>query len=293
MGIIDKFDDTVRLNLRRFGLTALPLFFVTVALNAPLEVALLCSTSCSALALLGSHPARIRPTVGREMYGTAQYLLANFATFAENSTIKPCLLFAMQLDGLDAWRARFGREATRTLLQHAYDRINGALRNDDVVVHTSDHQFYALVVVNDLCDLAATLTIGNRLQKAIDPGFQIDGRSHYFSLSVGIADSRHYPQVTAKRLVRSANSALNRARYSGNGQMRLFSPDMDQNAKSKPRVTSPALRTALYDRKILAWFQPQICAKSGQILGFVALARWEQGDDGNPQAGTYHMSVLT
>ena len=60
-------------------------------------------------------------------------------------------------DGLDAWRARFGREATRTLLQHAYDRINGALRNDDVVVHTSDHQFYALVVVNDLCDLAATL----------------------------------------------------------------------------------------------------------------------------------------
>ena len=60
--------------------------------------------------------------------------------------------------------------------------------------------------------------------------------------------------------------------------MRLFSPDMDQNAKSKPRVTSPALRTALYDRKIRAWFQPQICAKSGQILGFEALARCEQGD---------------
>ena len=258
MGIIDKFDDTVRLNLRRFGLTALPLFSVTVALNAPLEVALLYGTSCSALALLGSRPAKIRPTVGRQMYRTAQYLLANFAPFAENSTIKPCLLFAMQLDGLNSWRARFGREATRTLLQHAYDRINGALRNDDVVVHTSDHQFYALVVVNDLCDLAATLVIGNRLQKAIDPGFQIDGRSHYFSLSVGIADSRHYPQVTAKRLVRSANSSLNRARYSGDGQMRLFSPDMDQNAKSKPRVTSPALRTALYDRKIRAWFQPQI-----------------------------------
>lgn len=108
MGIIDKFDDTVRLNLRRFGLTALPLFSVTVALNAPLEVALLCGTSCSALALLGSRPAKIRPTVGRQMYRTAQYLLANFTPFAETSTIKPCLLFAMQLDGLDAWRARLG-----------------------------------------------------------------------------------------------------------------------------------------------------------------------------------------
>ena len=102
MGIIDKFDDTVRLNLRRFGLTALPLFSVTVALNAPLEVALPCGTSCSALALLGSRPAKIRPTVGRQMYRTAHYLLVNFALFAENSTIKPCLLFAMQLDGLDA-----------------------------------------------------------------------------------------------------------------------------------------------------------------------------------------------
>ena len=111
---------------------------------------------------------------------------------------------------------------------------------------------HVLVVVDDLCDLAATLAIGNRLQKAIDPGFQIDGRSHYFSLSVGLTDSRHYPQVTAKRLVRSANSALNRARYSGDGQMRLFSPEMDQNAKSKPRVTSPPLRTALYARKIRA-----------------------------------------
>jgi GGDEF domain-containing protein len=250
MGIIDKFDDTVRLNLRRFGLTALPLFSVTVALNAPLEVALLCGTSCSALALLGSRPAKIRPTVGRQMYRTSQYLSANFAPCLENSTNKPCLLFAMQLDRLDTWRTRFGRNATRALLQHAYDRINGALRNDDVIIHTSDHQFYALVVVNDLCDLAATLDIGNRLQKAIDPGFQIDGRSHYFSLFVGIADSRHHPQVTAKRLIRSANSALTRARYSGDGQMRLFSPDMDQNAKSKPRVTSPALRTALYDRKI-------------------------------------------
>lgn len=277
MGIIDKFDNTDRLNLSRFGLTALPLFSVTVALNAPLEVALLCGTSCSALALLGSRPAKIRPTVGRQMYRTSQYLLANFAPCLENSTNKPCLLIAMKLDGLDAWLTRFGRNATRALLQHAYDRINGALRNDDVFINTSDHQFYALVVVNDLCDLAATLDIGNRLQKAIDPGFQIDGRSHYFSLSVGIADSRHHPQVTAKRLIRSANSALTRARYSGDGQMRFFSPDMDQNAKSKPRVTSPALRTALSDRKIRAWFQPQICAKSGQILGFEALARWEQG----------------
>jgi len=114
----------------------------------------------------------------------------------------------MQLDGLDAWRTRFGRNATRALLQHAYDRLNGALRNDYVTIHTSDHQFYALVVVNDLCDLAATLDIGNRLQKAIDPGFRIDGRSHFFSLSVGIADSQHHPQVTAKRLIRSANSAI-------------------------------------------------------------------------------------
>ena len=81
MGIIDKFDDTVRLNLRRFGLTALPLFSVTVALNAPLEVALLCGTSCSALALLGSRPAKIRSTVGRQMYRTAQYIyISEFCT---------------------------------------------------------------------------------------------------------------------------------------------------------------------------------------------------------------------
>ena len=48
MGIIDKFDDTVRLNLRRFGLTALPLFSVTVALNAPQESALLLAERCIA-----------------------------------------------------------------------------------------------------------------------------------------------------------------------------------------------------------------------------------------------------
>ena len=72
MSIIDEFDDTVRLNLHRFGLTALPLFSVTVALNAPLEVGLLCDTSCSALALMGSRPAKIRPTVGQAdvSYGT-------------------------------------------------------------------------------------------------------------------------------------------------------------------------------------------------------------------------------
>ena len=138
------------------------------------------------LALLGPPTSKIRPAVGWQEYRTTQYL-------SENSTIKPCFLFAMQIDGLDAWRARFGHEATRALLQYAYDRINGASRNDNVAFQTSDHQFYAPFALKNLCDVAATKAIGNPLQKVIYPVFQIERRSHYFSLSGGIGVSRHYP----------------------------------------------------------------------------------------------------
>ena len=59
--------------------------------------------------------------------------------------------------------------------------------------------------------------------------------------------------------------------------MRLFSPDMDQNAKSKPRFTSPALRTALYDRKIQRGFSRKFAPNRGK---FWDLKRWHVGNKG-------------
>ncbi|WP_417671926.1 putative bifunctional diguanylate cyclase/phosphodiesterase [Roseibium sp.] len=81
------------------------------------------------------------------------------------------------------------------------------------------------------------------------------------------------------QLLTDAALALRHAKRSGNNCISLFEPEM-RSAFDQQTEMSKELQEALSQGKIVPWFQPQVCIKTGEIIGAEALVRWIDTPDG-------------
>lgn len=77
----------------------------------------------------------------------------------------------------------------------------------------------------------------------------------------------------AETLLKSADLALYAAKADGGGRIRAFEFDMRQ-AVERNRTMLFESREALSDDRIVPFYQPKICLRTGDIIGFEALLRW-------------------
>jgi diguanylate cyclase (GGDEF)-like protein/PAS domain S-box-containing protein len=99
------------------------------------------------------------------------------------------------------------------------------------------------------------------------------------SASVGVAIGP-IDAATPDALLQCADNAMFRAKERGRNQYAFFSPIMNQRVRESVMIER-GLRRAIRAGEIDVWFQPIVCAKTGQQLGVEALARWQDAELGN------------
>ena len=261
-------------NSKRTGIVAMPLVCSALAAHVDLPLAIACGTVGSLVSLIATEPRKPRPTMGRQLYRTTQYLITNLAPMVDSAAHTPCILFAIGVDEFDLWCKRNSKSDRHDVITALYDRLAGVVRHDDLVIHTADHRFYIGIAMRGVFDVNTTISIAQRLQRAVDAPFVIRDRPHYFSVSIGIADTRMDGIDAGNDLCRAATMATTLAADQGAGSVRFFPQGGAQIKDIEPRPTAPALQKAFERGEIQAHFQPQVCGFTGQILGFEALARW-------------------
>ena len=104
--------------------------------------------------------------------------------------------------------------------------------------------------------------------------------------SIGIA---LYPRddVVAERLVKSADTAMYRAKELGRNRYAFFAPEMNERVESQILIEA-ALRRALKNQEFVLHFQPRVSAASGRATGVEALLRWRHPEWGAGRAGALH-----
>jgi len=180
-------------------------------------------------------------------------------------------VLCVDLDRFKAVNDSLGHPVGDALLRKVADRLKSALRDGDLVARLGGDEFVVLQSGARQPEAAEGLAI--RLVDLISRAYAVDGHMLHIGASVGIAlspDDGHDPDI----LFKNADLALYRAKAEGRSCYRFFEPDMNERMQAR-RTMEIDLRRALAFKELRLDYQPQIDLKTGSIIGFEALIRWQ------------------
>ncbi len=163
-----------------------------------------------------------------------------------------------------------GHELGDKLLIEAGKRIRASVREQDTVARLGGDEF--AVVLEGVGEAREIVTVLQRIMESIGSLTEIEDHRVKTSVSVGIA---MYPEngTDLSALLRAADLAMYQAKSLGRGRYQFFADAMQQEAQSR-HALEWALRRAVEREEFRLYYQPQLCLRTGAVIGVEALLRW-------------------
>ncbi|WP_422416863.1 putative bifunctional diguanylate cyclase/phosphodiesterase [Pseudomonas sp. GZD-222] len=191
----------------------------------------------------------------------------------EDIALAVCML---DLDGFKAVNDGYGHASGDLLLVEVATRLKSILRGGDAVARLSGDEF--VLILRHVQDPAQLHLALGRVLKAIAAPYSIREREVSVSASIGVT---LFPldNEDADTLVRHADQALYVAKQSGRNRYHLFDVSLDREVKATHQTVA-RVRQALNNGELCLHYQPKVNMRSGQVLGFEALLRWQHPHKG-------------
>ena len=154
------------------------------------------------------------------------------------------------------------------------ERINKAMPLGAVMGSLDDHRIGVLIEAPDD-------EIENHIQACyakLRRPFMFHERQLYLSFALALVPSP-YTNTDWDTLLRRAEIALTEAEKRTDHGIALFAPEADTDHHERMWL-SQALHTAHADEQFQLYYQPQVEASSGELLGFEVLLRWPHQERG-------------
>ena len=206
----------------------------------------------------------------------------------------PVSVLLADLDDFKLVNDSLGHPVGDEVLRSVGERIQNSVRPGDTVARLGGDEFAILVedvpaVANDIAD---------RVIRAFDDPFVVDGRDIYMTLSIGLASA---PAVggadfTAEELFNRADLAMYSAKRAHAAGARTFTPDMRLDATELQLLSQREksgygggvariqllgdLRRAIDENTLDLVYQPKFDLTTGSAVGVEALIRWPHPEFG-------------
>lgn len=189
---------------------------------------------------------------------------------------RPLALLALDLDMFKQINDRFGHAGGDRVLKQLAERLESTLQDWGSAARPSGDEFYILLTeLHDTAEITACL---DRISRALSLPILIDEREVRVRGSMGVAV---FPADAGEpeALVRAAEVALQHSKERGRNNICFFSPALHDETLSRYRINS-FLHQALEREEFSLVYQPQVCLRSGALLGVEALIRWDSAELG-------------
>ncbi len=180
------------------------------------------------------------------------------------------------IDGFKPINDLFGVQAGDEILCQVAHRLKACIPDGAVVTrHDGDEFAFVLPLV---FERTGAERIGNMIKDVLSAPYDLGDRNVRLSSSFGFAI---YPFAgdEFEDLLKSAETALYRSKRRGRGQITVYSREIAQEMKRATQLEQ-ALRNAIITDAIDVHFQPIVRLEEAKVIGFEALARWNDPDLG-------------
>jgi len=179
-------------------------------------------------------------------------------------------LLLVDLDDFKAVNDTLGHAYGDRLLGDVAARMRGALGRSDLLARLGGDEF--AVLPDGPCDAERGRRIAERLVKALEQPFDVDGILLDVRASVGLACSPDHG-TAADELLRSADVALYLAK-GGQRPVEVYSAGQDHYTVDRLMLAAQ-LRRGIETGELVLEYQPKFPLRGGPAVGVEALARWE------------------
>ena len=183
----------------------------------------------------------------------------------------PLTLLHIDLDRFKDINDTLGHAAGDQVLKQAAGVLRAHVPAEDFIARIGGDEF---VLLSHRDPAAADFpALSARLVEAISEPMAIAGHDCRIGASIGIA-TRNDAEETAEQLLVNADLALYEAKRRGRNRVEAFNDDLRQRTVEVKRLSDDILR-GLERQEFRPFFQPQFDARTLEIVGVEALARWE------------------
>lgn len=182
----------------------------------------------------------------------------------------------LDLDRFKIINDSLGHAVGDQLLKAISGRLKNCLRSGDTIARLGGDEF--TILLEDIQYQRDSIEVANRIQRALEEPFSLNGNDVYVNVSIGIAESSleyEYPED----MVRDADTAMYRAKSRGTKSFELFDQTMHLQMVNRLQLESD-LRRAIERQEFFLCYQPIVELETGRLAGFEALIRWKHPERG-------------
>lgn len=194
--------------------------------------------------------------------------------------------FGLLVMGIDRYKklsGSLGMAGAEALLATMSKRMLAMIRRGDVLARVDADEL--ALVARDVGGTRNALRLARRLQRKLSEPVIVDGKEVYAPVSIGIAVST-VGYSSPDEIVRDATAALARVRGTGQPGVEIFDQAMHLAAVQDLQIESE-LQGGIERNELRLHYQPIISLKTGRLVGFEALARWEHPERGFISPGLF------
>lgn len=198
-----------------------------------------------------------------------------------NKETHPLSLFIVDLQRFKGINQRFGEKVGNQVLKSVATELKTKVGAFDFVARSGGNEF---TILSDR--LSTQGGINEFAQEILDQFKYIKLsaiKDHAIEVALGASSQFH---SDSEFLFSDASIALKRAKAGGRGLYRYCDATIREHAHQSDALARD-LAKAFYRDEIEPYFQPQICARTGAILGVEALVRWLHPTKGTLNPGHF------
>ncbi|HYH27168.1 MAG TPA: EAL domain-containing protein [Actinomycetota bacterium] len=178
-------------------------------------------------------------------------------------------ILIIDLDRFKEVNDTLGHQVGDMLLQDVGPRLQRLLRGSDTIARLGGDEF--AVLLPGVVDAAGAVQVADKMLKALEEPFVIDGLALSIEASIGIAlYPEHGDDVVS--LMQRGDVAMYMAKEAHTGY-ELYSADRDRHSPKRLALLGE-LRRAIDSGQFILHYQPMADMRTGNITGMEALVRW-------------------